>query len=247
MGQDTITVTAGPPAIVSIDPPAAENEVDTEHCVTATVTDAFGNPNQGVKVFFSVTGSNPTAGTATTDANGQAEFCYTGRLIGEDVITATADEDGGQSPEPGDPSGTAFKTWLPPVSTPLCEVSFPTGGGQITAMNADKASFGGNAHVSESGDPSGEQEYQDHGPAEPMNVHSINVLAVVCVVFPDGHAEATIHGEATIDGSGSFAYRIDVEDRGEPGTSDTYWILLSKPYDSGKQTLDSGNIQIHNS
>jgi hypothetical protein len=147
----------------------------------------------------------------------------------------------------GEPSAVppATKTWLLPPSTPLCEVEFPTGGGYIVADNGDRASFGGNAHVSSTGDSSGEQQYRDHGPAQPLTVHSINVLAVVCVRFPDGHAEATIFGEATIDGSGRYAYRIDVEDRGEPGTTDTYWITLSNGYNSGRHPLEGGNITIH--
>jgi hypothetical protein len=34
-------------------------------------------------------------------------------------------------------------------------------------------------------------------------------------------------------------------DRGEPGTSDKYWIFLSNGYNSGNQTLLGGNVQIH--
>jgi hypothetical protein len=75
-----------------------------------------------------------------------------------------------------------------------------------------------------------------------MNVHSINVLAVVCTELP---LQASIYGTATIDGSGSFFYRIQVTDLGEPGTSDVYGILLSNGYFSGDQTLEGGNIQIH--
>jgi hypothetical protein len=44
------------------------------------------------------------------------------------------------------------------------------------------------------------------------------VLAVVCTDIedvPDG-GTAQIYGEATIDGAGSYIYRIDVEDHGEP-------------------------------
>jgi hypothetical protein len=45
---------------------------------------------------------------------------------------------------------------------------------------------------------------------------------------------------------GSFDFRIDVDDNGEPGRSDTYRIRLSNGYDSGIQTLaKGGNIQIH--
>ena len=73
-----------------------------------------------------------------------------------------------------------------------------------------------------------------------MNVKSINVLAVVCT-----STTASIFGEATIDGSGTYAYRIDLGDNGEPGKNDTYRIQLSNNYDSGQQTLEGGNIQTH--
>ena len=56
---------------------------------------------------------------------------------------------------------------------------------------------------------------------------------------------ASIFGTATIDGAGSFVYRIDVKDLGEPGTSDTYRIRLSNGYDSGEQVISGGNVQIH--
>jgi hypothetical protein len=55
----------------------------------------------------------------------------------------------------------------------------------------------------------------------------------------------TIFGTATVNGSGSYAFRIDLQDLGEPGVSDTYRIRLSTGYDSGMQTLNQGNVQIH--
>ena len=88
----------------------------------------------------------------------------------------------------------------------------------------------------------GQEEYQDHGPATDLNIHSINVQAVTCSA--DG-TEASIFGQATVNGSGTFDYRIDLEDQGEPGTSDTYRIRLSGGYDSGEQVLGGGNVQIH--
>jgi hypothetical protein len=75
-----------------------------------------------------------------------------------------------------------------------------------------------------------------------MNVHSINVQAVTCSA--DG-TSASIFGQATVDGAGTYDYRIDLEDLGEPGSSDTYRIRLSNGYDSGEQTLKRGNVQIH--
>jgi hypothetical protein len=52
-------------------------------------------------------------------------------------------------------------------------------------------------------------------------------------------------GQATIDGSGSFYYRIRVQDVAEPGKGmDTYGILLQTGYNSGEQKLGGGNVQI---
>jgi Mg-chelatase subunit ChlD len=124
-----------------------------------------------------------------------------------------------------------------PASTAGCKVNY---GGTITAMNGDAATFGGNAKAD---GLKGEEEYQDHGPLADMNVHSIDVRAVVC---NEAGTAASIFGFATVDGSGSFQYRIDITDNGEPGRDDTYRIRLSNGYDSGVQTLSAGgNVQIH--
>ena len=57
--------------------------------------------------------------------------------------------------------------------------------------------------------------------------------------------QATIFGDATIDGAGSFTFRIDVRDFAEPGKGvDTYRIQIEGGYDSGNQTLQGGNVQI---
>jgi hypothetical protein len=240
-GTATKTWGAGVPATLTLTPPTATNPVGSQHCVTSTVKDAFGNPTSGVTVRFKVTGSVTTSGSATTNANGQATFCYTGpALPGADAITAYADTNSNNTQDAGEPSGAATKTWALPVTTPLCAITI-TNGGQITADNGDKANFGGNAKADAKGKTSGQEEYQDKGPVQRMNVHSINVLAVVC----QGTTQASIYGQATINGSGSFFYRINVQDLGEPGVGkDTYWMLLQNGYNSGQHKLEGGNIQI---
>jgi len=233
-----VTVTPGDPATLDLQPETATNVVDDEHCVTATVEDEFGNVTPGITVEFSVaptTFRTPASGSAVTDASGEAEFCYTSALPGSDIISAYADTDGDGAQNGDEPGDTAAKTWVLPTSTAGCKIST---GGRITASNGDKATFGGNAKGT---GPSGQVEYQDHGPAGDINVHSIGVLAVTC---SDDGTMASIFGTATIDGSGSFDFRIDVTDQGEPGTADTYRIRLSNGYDSGEQVLSGGNIQI---
>jgi hypothetical protein len=233
-----LTVTPGNPATLTLAPKTATNVVDAQHCVTATVKDQFGNVTPGIHVRFTVTGSVSKTGDVVTNSSGQAQFCYTGpALPGADVISAFADTNNNTTKDAGEPSDTASKTWVLPTSTPGCKV---TNGGRITASNGDKATFGGNAKAD---GLQGEEEYQDHGPAQDMNVHSIDITAVVCNA---AGTKASIFGTATIDGAGSFLFRIDVADNGEPGRNDTYRIRLSNGYDSGVQTLaKGGNIQIH--
>jgi Bacterial Ig-like domain (group 1) len=228
----------GPPASLALTPKNDTNPVDAQHCVTATVKDAFGNATPGITVRFSVTGSVTASGSQTTNASGQAQFCYTGpALPGGDAISAFADTNTNGTQDAGEPSDTASKTWVVPASTPGCKV---TNGGRITASNGDKATFGGNAKAD---GLSGEEEYQDHGPAQDMNVHSIDITAVVCNA---AGTSASIFGTATVDGGGSFDFRIDVADNGEPGRNDTYRIRLSNGYDCGVQKLSAGgNVQIH--
>ncbi|MFN8103359.1 MAG: DUF5979 domain-containing protein [Acidimicrobiia bacterium] len=86
---------------VVLSPKTATNPVDSEHCVDATVTDQNGQPLADVRVDFAVTGANPGAGFANTNASGVARYCYTGTNAGSDTITAAV----------GTLSDTASKTW----------------------------------------------------------------------------------------------------------------------------------------
>jgi Big-like domain-containing protein len=233
----------GQPATLTLAPKTATNPVDSQHCVTATVKDTFGNPLANVTVRFSVSGSVNTSGSRTTNGSGQATFCYQGPpLPGSDLITAFADSNNSGGQDVGEPFDTATKTWVLPSGTALCVVKI-TNGGWIIANNGDRASFGGNAQESEELVASGNEEYQDHGPAQPLNVHSISVQALTCA---NNRTRGTVFGQATINGSGVHNFRIDVQDLGEPGKGkDTYRIRLDTGYDSGEHTLRGGNVQIH--
>lgn len=127
------------------------------------------------------------------------------------------------------------------LSTPGCELKI-SDGGSITALNGDHATFGGNAKVSLSGEASGQQTYQDHGPVQPLTFKALTVDAVIC---SDDRTEATLAGTGTVNGAGEFEYRIRLKDAGEPGTDDMYGIIIpAVGYASGDQMLDGGNVQI---
>jgi len=133
----------------------------------------------------------------------------------------------------------SFRTGV--VSTPGCEVKI-SNGGWILAANGDQGTFGGNAKVALSGATSGQQEYQDHGPLQPLNFKATTIDAVVC---SGDRTSAELYGSGTVNGSGSLEYRITLKDLGEPGTSDRYSILIpGAGYASGDQLLQGGNIQI---
>lgn len=246
---------AGTPFTLTLSPKQAVNVVDTQHCVTATVLDASQQPVQNVPVVFDVQGAskadqNPADehGTATTNNQGQATFCYTGPdFPGQDTIRAFADTDGDgvedAAPPLGDePFDTADKAWVLPSSTPDCRVK-ATQGGQIVAQNGDQATFGGNAQVDLSGSLKGQEQYQDQGPAQALNFHSSQILAITC---SDDRRAAQIYGEGQVDGQGAVHFRIRLRDNAEPGKgADVYGILLSSGYDSGDRTLIGGNVQIH--
>ncbi len=196
-----------------------------EHCVTATVTDRFGNPTPGVTVVFSVTGAVVvedgeaqlgTGGSVKTDGQGKAEFCYTSELPGENVIRAYADSDNSGTQDAGEPSDVATKTYVLPPSTPNCEITIHDGG-WILAPSGGKGTFGGNAQVDANGQiVKGSQEYTDHSAG--LHVKSTEILAVVC----EGNS-ATIYGVANVTAqlplaSGTFPFRVRVTDMDEPGS-----------------------------
>jgi hypothetical protein len=130
------------------------------------------------------------------------------------------------------------RTWVPPrTSSEGCKV---TNSGRITSAGGDIATFGGNAPVKRG--PKGEETYEDRGPATPLKVKSIEILAVKC---NRSRTQASIFGTAKISGQGPVDLRIDVADRGKTGTTDTYRIRLTNGYNSGEQKLEQGDVQIH--
>src|SRR3989441_6074077 len=145
---------------LTLSPKADTNPVSTQHCVTATALNAGGGAAPNVIVRFAVSGSVTATGSDTTDATGQAEFCYSGPTFpGDDVISAYADNNKNGTQDANEPSDTATKAWVFPASNAGCKITY---GGRITAANGDKATFGGNAQ----GDTNtGESQYTDHGPA----------------------------------------------------------------------------------
>jgi hypothetical protein len=233
-GSEVLTVTKPAAAHLSLSPKSATNPVDSPHTVTATVTDAAGNPVANVLVQFSVSGTDIRSGSCTTDSSGRCSFTYVvASMPGNDTIHAYADSNENGSQDASEPADDATKAIVLPASTAGCKVTY---GGRITAANGDKATFGGNAQVP----AKGQEQFVEHGPAVSNEFHSIDVQAVVCT-----GSSATIFGRGSLNRGPTQIYRIDVKDLGEPGRTDTYRLRIGA-YDTSERPLDKGgNIQIH--
>jgi uncharacterized protein YegL len=138
-------------ASLDLTPASAFNTVGDTHNVTATVSDDFGDPVQGISVDFSVSGGpsvidgspsepTPAEGSDATDANGEAFFSYTNAKASVDTITATA---GTQTFVSQVLSDTAKKTWEPlDVAIDIKPGSFPNSYGADSKGNIPVALLG---------------------------------------------------------------------------------------------------------
>jgi hypothetical protein len=94
---DTVYVTVLP-STLAVSPTSATVTAGTQQCVTATVKDGSNVPVPNAVINFQVTGDNPVAKVALlTNANGEATFCYTPSVAGNDVISVIAGCSNGNS------------------------------------------------------------------------------------------------------------------------------------------------------
>ena len=107
---------------ISVEPPTQKHLVNTVGCVVATPKDSAGAGVPGVRVDFEVAGVNPETGFVVADDKGEARFCYNGKNLGEDTITASV----------GQLKGTATKSWVPSLGQCVGKEVTIDGTGEIT-------------------------------------------------------------------------------------------------------------------
>ena len=74
-------------------------------------------------------------------------------------------------------------------------------------------------------------------------MRSIDIDAIACSA---DKTRATIFGTARVNGQGSYDFRIDVQDLGEPGKSSTPIACASRRATTRASTkLRGGNVQVH--
>jgi Bacterial Ig-like domain (group 1) len=223
----TWTVPRTPTSLV-LTPASATNPVGVEHCVTALVTDGSSAPVPGIVVHFSVTGTHSATSSATTGAEGRAMSCYVGTSAGDDTIEAFADTDGNGTQDPGEPSGTASKTWEP-VAASGCEVE---GEGRLSTN--PKASFDLEAKIRRStGLPSGRVVFRDRTAEQRFVSTEILGLSI-------SGTSATILGKGTVNGT-AVDFTVQVADLGRRGSLlDLFEIGLTNGYTAAGNVLGAG-------
>jgi hypothetical protein len=114
-----------------------------------------------------------------------------------------------------------------------------TAGGWITTLTGDKGTFGLTAKANATGDASGNLTYQDHG----VLGRTVKSTAVTSVTVTNNCGQ--ILGNATVNGTGSVAFQVNVCDNAEPGKgADTFSISMGDGY-AAAGTLRGGNVQVH--
>ncbi len=209
---------------------------DATFC-TATVTDTVssGQSTPTGTVSFTSSGTGSFLGSPCTlsgsGASASCEVFFTSFARGGQGISASYSGDATHSASAG---GTIVLVALP-ASTKGCVVY---GHGRITAANGDKASFRGLVAATP---PVGAEFYRDNGPADAFRLVSTSVQALTCSADATG---ASVFGTATINGTGSVQYRIDLQLTAWKEGHDTYRIRLSNGYDSGAQRIRHGGVDI---
>jgi Ca2+-binding RTX toxin-like protein len=152
------------PTEITLAPAEDSNTVDTDHTVTATVVDEFGNPVVGEAVHFAVTGvgaPDPAAGDDTTDADGEATFTFTNVTAGANTITGCVDANANMACGDAELSDTATKTWTADEAAAIAltpETATNTVGADHTVTATVTDEFGNpvageDVHFAVTGDP----------------------------------------------------------------------------------------------
>lgn len=223
--------------VLTLTPEDADNPIGTSHTVTATVlTGPF--PEDGRDVVFTVTGANPTSGSAVTDIAGAATFTYTGTNPGVDTITAFLDEDGdGVQDADETVMDTATKEWInapPDCSEVVLDVTelWPPNHKRhtITASGAVDPDIGGTVTLVIDGIT------QD----EPVNGRGDGNTAPDAFLTSPLSAEADVRAERAGPGDGRV-YRVHFTATDQFGATCTGTATVEVPHDRrpGGAAVDS--------
>jgi len=223
-------------ALAAQTPASVQGQPDA---LTATVLAADGTALPNVPVTWTSTGAGRVVNDeALTAGDGVAGANALSDAPGTQTVTATA----------GGLSASVTVTWLG-LTVPCATCNGSTlntpgkasGGGWFTAAGT-KRHFGIDATYNAGAAlPGGSVAYDDHAGTE--------VSASVVDRFRITGTTAVLNGPATVNGRVGYRYEVTVTDNGEPGRTDTFKIVLTRPGDvtyayTASGTLGGGNIQV---
>lgn len=123
-------------AALTLTPATQQVNVNTQACVTATVTDKGGAGLPGIELALDVKGVNTASQNVITDAQGAYQYCYTSTATGTDTVTATF----GKSTL----TASATVTWVTAKPKPPKRKKLPI---NAKGVKGKKASFGSDGRV----------------------------------------------------------------------------------------------------
>jgi len=125
---------------LTLSPAANTLTTGLSQTLTATLTDAEGDPIVGIMVYFDITGANTVSRGSSTNESGVASISYTGRNAGSDTVSAYADLNGNNRRDSNEPTATATITWVRNATLSLAvSADAPDAGSavEVTATLAD--------------------------------------------------------------------------------------------------------------
>ena len=98
---------------LTLSPTAARVSPGNEETIAATVLN-HSKPAPGVAVLYTITGANPSSGSAISDASGIARITWTGIHLGTDTVNAYADANGNGVRDAGEVLRSSVVSWRLP-------------------------------------------------------------------------------------------------------------------------------------
>jgi hypothetical protein len=223
-------ITVAKPAI-TLTPKTAENVVGTTHTVTATVTEN-GEPVSGTEVKFTVTGANPTTGSATTNASGEASFTYKGESTGTDHIVASFVDKKGDT----ETSNEVTKIWTGETTEGCTTVE-----GQVrVTINHERQTSGNNLSTNLKRKPQRFVFTWENG-AEKVKL--LKLTSATCETLAPGRHKFSGEGTASLDGVPGYTVKFAISVTNKGANEVVMMLFLAKEkVASFKITAISGEV-----
>jgi hypothetical protein len=186
---------------LALDPTATNGVVGTPVTITATAQNSDGAPDPGRTVSYSITGANPSNGTATTDAAGKAAIVDAGANTGPDNVSVYTDLNGNGAREANEPLKEATIDWSAPPPPSVTDTD-----GDLVPDAQDNCPTNPNTdQLDVDNDKAGDACDSSNGAAPPIPGKTFDARVVsgeVFIKYPPGKAPPATRGAHAAQASG---------------------------------------------